>query len=119
MRAGREPAEDVKRRLVAACQEVDLRIDNANMHLMKDVGFRIVHVGASPLDWPQDVGMLSLMANVPVSGRSRTGSSGRYGKGWIYWDRLVGHRPRLQRGKSGPPLLRFLTGLLSDTIQTR
>ncbi len=35
-RAGREPAEDVKRRFVAACQEVGLVVENANMHLMKD-----------------------------------------------------------------------------------
>ncbi len=28
-RAGREPAEDVKRRLVAACQEVGLQVKSA------------------------------------------------------------------------------------------
>jgi hypothetical protein len=37
-RAGREPVEDVKRRLVAACQEVGLVVKTATMHLSKEFG---------------------------------------------------------------------------------
>ena len=47
-RAGREPAEDLKRRLVAACQEVGLGVTSANMHLLREAATRIVHVGAAP-----------------------------------------------------------------------
>ena len=67
-RAGREPAEDVKRRLVAACQEVGLVVKTASMHLSKDFGARLVHVDASSPDWPHETGMLSVMANVGVAG---------------------------------------------------
>ena len=68
-RAGREPAEDVKRRLVAVCQEVGLVIESANMHLMKDQGVRLIYVGASISDWPDETPMLSLMANVGINGQ--------------------------------------------------
>ena len=68
-RAGREPAEDVKRRLVAACQEVGLVVNNANMHLMKDHGVRLIHVGASVPDWPGETPMLSVMASVGINGQ--------------------------------------------------
>ena len=67
-RAGREPAEDVKRRLVAACQEVGLLVRTASMHLSKEFGERLVHVDASLPDWPHEAGMLSLMAKVGVAG---------------------------------------------------
>ena len=67
-RAGREPAEDVKRRLVAACQEVGLVVKTATMHLSKEFGERLVHVDAAPPDWPHDTGMLSVMTQVGVSG---------------------------------------------------
>lgn len=68
-RAGREPAEDVKRRLVAACQEVGLVINNANMHLMKEHGVRLLHVGASIPSWSEETSMLSVMARVGIDGR--------------------------------------------------
>lgn len=67
-RAGREPAEDVKRRLVAACQEVGLTIDSARMILLKERGHRVVHVGASVPGWPHECPMLSVMAYVKVTG---------------------------------------------------
>ena len=67
-RAGREPAEDVKRRLVAACQEVGLVVNTATMHLSKEHGVRLVHVEASVPDWPHDTGMLTVMAQVSVAG---------------------------------------------------
>ncbi len=37
-RAGREPAEDVKRRLEAACEEVGLAVAYATMHLLPNGG---------------------------------------------------------------------------------
>jgi len=67
-RAGREPAEDVKRRLVAACQEVGLVVKAATMHLSKEFGVRLVHVDASLPEWPHETGMLSVMAMVGVAG---------------------------------------------------
>jgi hypothetical protein len=67
-RAGREPTEDVKRRLIAACQEVGLEVDTARMHLMKEHGYRLVHVGASPEEWPHETSMISVSANVSISG---------------------------------------------------
>ena len=67
-RAGREPAEDVKRRLVAACQEVGLVVKSATMHLHKDFGSRLIHVDASLPEWPHEVGMLSVMAIVRIDG---------------------------------------------------
>jgi hypothetical protein len=45
-RAGREPAEDVKRRLVAVCEEVGLSIQTANMIRDRDEGARLILVGA-------------------------------------------------------------------------
>ena len=67
-RAGREPAEDVKRRLVAACQEVGLVVKSATMHLSNAVGARLIHVDASLPEWPYEVGMLSVMAIVRIDG---------------------------------------------------
>ncbi|MCH5374113.1 MAG: hypothetical protein JJ992_09060 [Planctomycetes bacterium] len=67
-RAGREPAEDVKRRLVAVCQEVGLTIQNANMIRQPMDGSRLILVGAIPEGWSFDTPMLSLMASVSASG---------------------------------------------------
>ncbi len=68
-RAGREPAEDVKRRLVVACQEVGLLVEDASMHLLKDHNKRFIHVGASPKEWPHETPMVSVMTAVPVRGQ--------------------------------------------------
>ena len=67
-RAGREPAEDVKRRLVAACQEEGWVVKTATMHLAKEFGKRLVHLDAAPPDWPYDTGMLSVMTRIGVAG---------------------------------------------------
>jgi hypothetical protein len=67
-RAGREPAEDVKRRLVAACQEVGLAIQHANMIRDPDDGSRAILVGAVPDGWSLDTPMLSLTATVNADG---------------------------------------------------
>lgn len=68
-RAGREPAEDVKRRLIAACQEVGLVISSAHMHLMREHALRLINVGASIPNWPQETPMLTVMAQVGISGQ--------------------------------------------------
>ena len=67
-RAGREPAEDLKRRFVAVCQEVGLEVLDANMHLIRQVGSRVIHVGAARAGWQHECPMISLMASMPVTG---------------------------------------------------
>lgn len=68
-RAGREPAEDVKRRLVAACEEVSLTVASASMHLSPESGARVIHVGASIPGWQYESPTISLMARVPATGQ--------------------------------------------------
>ena len=67
-RAGREPAEDVRRRLVSACQEVGLTATDATMRSLPSGGARLIYVGASFPDWPYKAATVSLMASVPVNG---------------------------------------------------
>ena len=67
-RAGREPAEDVKRRLVAACQEVGLTVTSARMHLIKEAGARVVHIEGKVTGWPHEVPTLSILASVKETG---------------------------------------------------
>ena len=68
-RAGREPAEDLKRRLVAACQEVGLTVSSANMILAKERRSRLIHVGAGPDGWPHEIPVASLMARITMDGQ--------------------------------------------------
>jgi hypothetical protein len=68
-RAGREPAEDVKRRLVSACQEVGLTTAKATMRLLPGSDARIIHVAASFPDWPHKSPTMALMVWVPTSGQ--------------------------------------------------
>lgn len=67
-RAGREPAEDVKRRLVAACQEVGLTVTSARMHLDKSAGARVVHVEGKVANWSHEPATLSILAIVRETG---------------------------------------------------
>ena len=67
-RAGREPAEDVKRRLTAACRELGLKVVMARMFLIKEREARVVIVAASVPDWPHPNPTLSIMATVKVTG---------------------------------------------------
>jgi hypothetical protein len=67
-RAGREPAEDVKRRLVAACQEVGLAVTSARMHLSKEAGTRVVHVEGKVAGWSHEVPTLSILASIKETG---------------------------------------------------
>ena len=67
-RAGREPAEDVKRRLVAACQEVGLTVTSARMHLIRKAGARVVHVEGKVARWSHEVPTLSILTSVKETG---------------------------------------------------
>lgn len=67
-RAGREPAEDVKRRIVTACKEVGLVVNKASMNLLKDHGVRVINVDASSSEWPHELPMLAVMAIVKTCG---------------------------------------------------
>jgi hypothetical protein len=57
---GSAAASARKVRLVAAGQEIGLKLDTARVHLIRERGYRFVHVGASPEDWPHDTSMVSL-----------------------------------------------------------
>jgi len=67
-RAGREPAEDVKRRLMAACQEVGLTVASARMYLSKEAGARFVQVEGRVAGWSYEVATLSISAIVKQTG---------------------------------------------------
>lgn len=67
-RAGREPAEDVKRRIVAACEAVGLKVNTARMYLRKFQGDRILLVAASPPDWTGEHPMVTVLTTVGVCG---------------------------------------------------
>ena len=49
MRAGREPAEDVKKRMVTACKEAGLTVQSAWMRLQKEYGYRLIRADAITL----------------------------------------------------------------------
>ena len=67
-RVGREPAEDVKRRIVAACKEVGLKVLSARMYLRHDQGDRVIHVCAAPPNRPFEQVSVSVMTIVMLSG---------------------------------------------------
>ncbi|MGQ9650638.1 MAG: hypothetical protein ACUVXJ_11050 [Phycisphaerae bacterium] len=67
-RAGREPAEDVKRRIVAACEAAGLKVKSARMYLRKAQRDRIVLVAASPADWRAQRPMVTILTTVGVCG---------------------------------------------------
>lgn len=67
-RAGREPAEDVKRKLIAACRELGLDRVSARMTLMPAMNLRLVYVDAAPADWPSETPLVGLIASVATNG---------------------------------------------------
>ena len=67
-RAGREPAEDVKRRLVSACREAGLDVATARMYLRKSHGDRVILVAASLPDWACERSMITLLTTVKMMG---------------------------------------------------
>ena len=54
-------------RLVAGCQEVGLEVASARMYLVREHDVRVIHVAASPVNWPHENSMLSVMARVTTS----------------------------------------------------
>jgi hypothetical protein len=114
-RAGREPAEDLKRRLVAACEEVGLEVVSARMHLMKELATRLLHVEAVVPGWPHNTPTLSIIANVPTSGRWPDTVDIRC----VGTDQdPVSLKGPWMKGRSAVPL-RELIGQLRDTLQER
>lgn len=67
-RSGREPAEDVKRRLVHSCRSAGLEVATARMYLRRDVGARLIMVSASPPEWTCEHPMVSLFTMVRTDG---------------------------------------------------
>lgn len=67
-RAGREPAEDVKRRIVAACASVGLKVNSARMYLRKFQSDRVILVAASPADWTGRRPMVTVLTTVSLDG---------------------------------------------------
>ena len=67
-RAGREPAEDVKRRMMRACEEAGLEVATGRMYLSKDAGVRVLLVCASLPAWPHERPMLTLLTTVGIDG---------------------------------------------------
>ena len=69
-RAGREPAEDMKRRLAAACRDVGLEVSKAQMGLLNDRAARFVMVCASLPGWPHEIPMVTVQTWVTTSGET-------------------------------------------------
>lgn len=67
-RAGREPTEDAKRRIVTACREVGLKVLSAKMYLRHDQGDRVIHVCASAPERPFEQASISIMTAVTLKG---------------------------------------------------
>ena len=67
-RAGREPAEDVKRRLEAACRKVGLRVQLSHFSLSPNRDSRCVLVSAALANLPHDHAQVEVLARVKTSG---------------------------------------------------
>jgi hypothetical protein len=66
-RAGREHAEDVKRRIVTACQEVGLTVQSARMYLCDD-DIRIIFVYALTTEGSCQQSSIEIITDVHMSG---------------------------------------------------
>ena len=67
-RAGREPAEDVKRRSASACKSAGLKVATARMYLRKNRRDRVILVAASPPDWACSRSMVTILTTVGMAG---------------------------------------------------
>ena len=67
-RAGREPTEDAKRRIVAACREAGLKVLSARSYLRDDQGDRVIHVCASAPERPFEQVSISVTTAVTLQG---------------------------------------------------
>lgn len=67
-RAGREPAEDVKRRLAFICREAGLKVVTARMYLRREQGDRLILLGAALPEWSDDRWIISVFSVVGMNG---------------------------------------------------
>jgi hypothetical protein len=67
-RAAREPAEDVVRRMKAACEAAGLVINMRMNQLVPERKARIIDVEASPPGWPHKLDMLGVVAWMDLAG---------------------------------------------------
>ncbi len=67
-RAGREPAQDVKRRIVAACEQAGLTVLSARMFLRHEASDRVIVVQAAEADRPHEKCSISIMTAVTLGG---------------------------------------------------
>ena len=67
-RAGREPAEDVKRRIVAACEQAGLTVLSARMYLRHDQNDRVIVVQAGIKERPYEQCSISILTIVTIAG---------------------------------------------------
>lgn len=68
MRAGREPAEDIKRRLVHICRQAGLKVATARMYLRRDQGDRLVLIGATKPEGHDERWIVSIITSVSTCG---------------------------------------------------
>lgn len=116
-RAGREPAEDVKKRIVSRCKRAGLRIDTARMYLRRQHGDRVILVAASPVDWEHERSMITVLTTVSVAGdwsatvdiRCSTAEDGSITN---FWDNPV------MQGRHNVPIDE-LTDQLRETLRER
>jgi hypothetical protein len=67
-RAGREPAEDIKRRLVHIAREAGLKVTTARMYLRADQGDRLVLIGATREGSRDERWIVSIITVVSICG---------------------------------------------------
>jgi hypothetical protein len=67
-RAGREPAEDVKRRLVYICREAGLKVTTARMYLRREEGDRLILIGATRPTSQDERWLISIITVVSTNG---------------------------------------------------
>jgi len=67
-RAGREPAEDIKRRLVFMCRDAGLKVSTARMYLRREQGDRLILIGATRENVRKERWIVSIITAVSVNG---------------------------------------------------
>ena len=67
-RAGKEPAEDVKRAVRRAVEMAGLQVRGLRMFKSPGLDSRVVHGGASPADWPYEQPAIELAVVVGFDG---------------------------------------------------
>jgi hypothetical protein len=94
-RAGREPTEDAKRRIVAACREAGLKVVSARSYLRDDERDLVTHVCASAPERPFEEVSISMRTTVTLTGD---------------WTRVLNIRCAACERDSDPTICLFLSG---------